>query len=94
MKALKEEIKKIVEKDPKDMTKEDIAKLVKAAQDASNPSYEIKPFEVAEGLLYAKESNPEYFVDVIKIKSALAFGEYTPGEGIFKKKYADPFPKR
>lgn len=99
MKVLKEELKKIVEKEPMDMTKEDIAKLVKAVQkkypiNPSNPSHEANPFEVAEGLLCVKKNDPEIFVEIIKIESALALGEYTPGEGIFKKKYADPFPKR
>lgn len=90
------EIEEIAKKDPMELTKEEIIKLVKAVQEkyTNNPSYEVDPSEVAEGLLYAKENNPEYFVDVIKIKSALVLGEYTPGKGIFKKKYADPFPKR
>lgn len=90
-------LQEIAKKDPMKITKEDIVKILKAyhTKNPGNP-YSINIASVANGILLSKEEDPEGFIEDIKIFTALALGKYTPGKGIFKKKYAtNPyFPTR
>jgi len=92
------ELQEIAKKDSMKITKEDIVKILKAyhAKNPGNPGYSIDIESVANGIFLSKEEDPEGFIEDIKIFAALALGKYTPGKGIFKKKYAtNPyFPTR
>lgn len=91
-------IGEIAKKDPMKLTKEEVAKIKKAAftylYSPKNPE-NINFESSAGGLLKIKEIAPELYKHAIEMDIALALGKYTPGEGPFKKKYADPyFPSR
>jgi hypothetical protein len=92
------ELEEIAKKDPMEMTKEDIVKVLyhQAKNFGENP-IELNEIEsTASGFLMFKEEDPQGFIEDVKIFTALAMGKYTPGKGVFKKKYAtNPyFPSR
>jgi hypothetical protein len=99
------DLKEILAKSPEEMTKEDLTEIQKAiyakydspGNPHSNPGeYDLDPEEVAASILALKDDLPEDYQETVEINKALAAGKYTPGKGVFAKKYAtDPyFPSR
>jgi hypothetical protein len=95
----KKELKKIEHKiwtNPMEITKKELMEIEKAEtyNYGSSFAYLINLGYVADGELLLKKECPELFIDSIKVTTKLALGEYTPGRGVFKRKYAKPFPSR
>ena len=104
----KKKIEELAKKDPMKLTRQEVAFILEVRHErlfgkegVEKVKKQYGPddfYKEADGILLTKEWDPELYELSIRREIEIARGNYTPGKGVFARKYAVPpyvyFPSR